>query len=293
MTRQKLFIIFFLFPFAIYGSNDSLWTNIHNIAIKAEGKVSVSARLIEDSSYFNYYGDEMCAMQSVFKFPIALAVLNRIDKNEFSLQHKIHFTLHDLKNYTESTQRDSFYTGNINITFDKLIRYMVSQSDNISCDALIHQIGKPKDIAKFINKNGVEDIEIKYDEVTMGRKWKNQYKNVCSPNAMTLILEKFYTGKLLSKNNTDYLYQVMLETTTGKNRIIKLLPKGTKVAHKTGTSNSKDGMTAAVNDCGIIELPNGKHLAVAIFISDTKASMETAESVIAEIAQTLYASFAN
>lgn len=283
-----LLLIHLILPFSAFADNDSLLLKIKTIAQDAKGKVSVSAFAIEDSISVSYYGDELCVMQSVFKYPIAIAILNKIDKGDFSLQHKIHFTPEYVAKYTTSLMRDSFYNGNINVTFDKLIRYMVAQSDNISCDALLHHLGKPKEVAKFIRKQGIEDFEIRYNEMDMHKKWQNQYSNVCSPNAMVQLLTKFYQGKILSKTNTDYLYQVMLETTTGKNRIVNLLPKGTPVAHKTGTSETEKGMTAATNDVGIITLPNGKHIALAVFVNDAYAEGAVLESVIARIAKAIY-----
>jgi beta-lactamase class A len=80
----------------------------------------------------------------------------------------------------------------------------------------------------------------------------------------------------------------MIESPTGQKRLKGLLPKGTVVAHKTGTSGTRDGVTAATNDVGIITLPNGRHLAVAIFVSDSPADEATRERVIAEIAKALW-----
>ena len=47
----------------------------------------------------------------------------------------------------------------------------------------------------------------------------------------------------------------------------------------------RDGITSATNDIGIITLPNGTHLAVAVFVSDSSADEATRESVIARIAK--------
>ena len=57
------------------------------------------------------------------------------------------------------------------------------------------------------------------------------------------------------------------------------------MAHKTGTSDTIDGVTTATNDVGIITLPNGQHLAIAVFVSTTKADEKTREDVIAKIAR--------
>ncbi len=64
-----------------------------------------------------------------------------------------------------------------------------------------------------------------------------------------------------------------------------LLPEGTIVAHKTGTSGTRKGITAATNDIGIITLPNKRHLAIAVFVSDSPADEATRERVIAKIAR--------
>jgi beta-lactamase class A len=80
------------------------------------------------------------------------------------------------------------------------------------------------------------------------------------------------------------LYEMSIAV-TGPNRIKGLLPKGTIVAHKTGTGGTNDGLTSATNDIGIIYLPNGKHLAVAVFVSDSPADDKTREGVIARIAK--------
>jgi beta-lactamase class A len=57
------------------------------------------------------------------------------------------------------------------------------------------------------------------------------------------------------------------------------------VAHKTGTAGSHKAITAATNDIGIITLPNGTHLAIAVFVSDSAADEATREGVIAKIAK--------
>jgi beta-lactamase class A len=77
----------------------------------------------------------------------------------------------------------------------------------------------------------------------------------------------------------------MQESQTGRNRIRNLLPEGTTVADKTGTSWTRNGRTAATNDIGLITLPDGRHLALAIFVADSTAPDAIREKVIARIAR--------
>ncbi len=85
----------------------------------------------------------------------------------------------------------------------------------------------------------------------------------------------------------------MTEASTGAHRLKGLLPPGTTVAHKTGTGGTSDeGITSAINDAGIIVLPDGSHLAIAVFVSNTKEALETGEEVIARIARAAYTYYA-
>ena len=61
------------------------------------------------------------------------------------------------------------------------------------------------------------------------------------------------------------------------------------VAHKTGSSGTnKEGLTAAVNDIGIVFLPNGKHFFISVFVTNSKENAETNEKIIADIAKATY-----
>jgi beta-lactamase class A len=79
----------------------------------------------------------------------------------------------------------------------------------------------------------------------------------------------------------------------GPKRLKGLLPAGTPVAHRTGTSaTNAQGLSPALNDVGVILLPNGQHVALAVFVTDSYADTATRELVIATIAKAVYDEFA-
>ena len=80
-------------------------------------------------------------MQSVYKYPLALAILNQVDKGIFSLEQKIHIKKEDLLPDTWSPLRKKYPDGNADITLDELLNITVSQSDNNGCDILFRLIG--------------------------------------------------------------------------------------------------------------------------------------------------------
>jgi beta-lactamase class A len=112
-----------------------------------------------------------------------------------------------------------------------------------------------------------------------------QYRNSATPDAALALLRALHSGPAVSAKSRALLLQHMTETKTGPDRIKGELPPGTVVAHKTGTSNTVQGITAATNDIGIIRLPDGRHLAIAVFVSDAKTDQATREAVIARLAR--------
>ena len=66
------------------------------------------------------------------------------------------------------------------------------------------------------------------------------------------------------------------------------LPPGTTLAHKTGHSGTHGGVTAATNDIGLVTLPDGRRVAIAVFVTDSRANETTRQRVIARIAQAVY-----
>jgi hypothetical protein len=56
----------------------------------------------------------------------------------------------------------------------------------------------------------------------------------------------------------------MRDTPRADQRIKGRLPAGAIVMHKPGTSDTDHGLTAATNDIGLIALPDGRRLAIAV-----------------------------
>ena len=284
-------ICFGLFAGQIRAQNDSPKAQIKRIIVRAQGKVGVSVAGLDDNFSLNINADKRYPMQSVFKFPLALAILDSVDRGKLSLDRKIHVTKKDLLPKTWSPLREDFPDGT-DIALGDLLAYTVSKSDNNGCDILFRLIGGTKIVENYIHRLGVKDIAIAATEEEMAQKWSVQYTNWNKPEAMTELLEKFDAGKILSKSSGDFLMKIMVETSTGTHRIKGLLPDGTIVAHKTGTSGTNEkGVTGATNDVGIVTLPNGKHFAIVVYVSDSTADEQTRDRIIAETTKVIYDSY--
>ena len=137
----------------------------------------------------------------------------------------------------------------------------------------------------YVTDLAVTDMIVLNTEKELGQDWQVQYRNSATPEAAIALLRALHEKRGLSESSQALLLKYMIESTPGTKRIKGLLPTGTIVAHKTGTSGTEKGITAATNDIGIITLPNGKHLAIAVFVSDSPADEATREGVIAKIAK--------
>jgi len=257
---------------------------VHN----AEADIGIAILALEDHDTVSVHGERHYPMQSVYKLHLGMVVLQQVDRGEHTLHERIHITRKDLLP-TYSPLRDEHPAGEFDITVGELIHYAVSLSDNNACDILFRMMGGTKTVDDHVHHFGVRAVSIAATEEEMSRGWDVQFTNWTTPRAAIQLLQILYQGKALSPSSRDLLLKEMTGTPRGNNRIKGLLPPGTVVAHKPGTSNTNDqGITAATNDVGIITLPNGKHIALAVFLSNSRASDERREKIIAEISKVVW-----
>jgi beta-lactamase class A len=178
----------------------------------ASGKVGV-AIIGENHDTLTINGSDKFPMQSVFKFPLALAILNQVDKGIFSLEQKIHLSKDDLLPDTWSPLRDKYPDGDVDITLDELLTATVSRSDNNGCDKMFRLIGGTEKVEQYIHGLGIKDISIVATEAEMHKDWNIQYRDFSSPAAMAQLLYKFFYGKILTEKSREYLFKIMVKTT--------------------------------------------------------------------------------
>jgi beta-lactamase class A len=273
-------------------TRDSLFTDsVKSIALAARGHVGVDIMDAESNQGYSLNAHDHFPMLSVFKFPLALYVLDQVDKGRLSPDQRLTIRKSEWTN-TYSPLLDQHEENTFQLTMRDLLAGAVSLSDNVACDLLFRLIGGPPPVNLYIHGLGVREINIAATEKEMATDPQNMYRNWCTPADMDVLLQMFYEGHVLSPESTALLKQWMTETPTGPRRIKGLLPKGTVVAHKTGTSDTdSNGLTIATNDAGVMSLPNGHHLYVVVFISDSHADEAMREGVIARISRLAYNSF--
>lgn len=291
MTRlvcRTTLIVLLISSQAYTQSIDSLRQHIKQIAASTNTVVGVSIVGNNGKDTIAVNAERHFPMQSVFKFHIALTMLSEIDKGNFSLDQKIKIQKKDLVPEIYSPIREKYPKGTT-LTIAEILKYMVSQSDNIGCDVLLRLLGGPQFVENYFLNNKFKDISIKINEEVMQNNWDLQFQNWTTPKAANQVLASFYSNsqKLLSQESHDFIWKIMRETSTGLDQLKGKLPEGTVVAHKTGWSgrNKTTGITAAVNDVGVVFLPTGQHFFISVFITDSKDDKTTDAKIIADIAK--------
>lgn len=261
-----------------------LKNQIEQIAEVTEGPVGVSIMLLETGEATNYNGDQKFPMQSVYKFPIAMAVLHQVDLGHLRLEQKVSFDKSDFVTENQHSPIRLKYPDGGELSLKDLLQFAVSESDGSACDILLRVLGGPQQVMQYLRKLGIKGLVVETTEKEMGFDETVQYRNWSKPKAIVKLLCILHQGKKgLSTSSRDLLLELMIKTTTGLKRIKGQLPTETIVAHKTGSSRTIGGITRATNDVGLVSLPNGKNFAIAVFVSDTKAAEQTREEVIAKI----------
>jgi beta-lactamase class A len=290
-SGNKILYAFFLLILSIQANaqnNDALQEQVAHFLASKNAFVGLAVWDSKGAEILSFRGDDRFPMQSVFKFHIGLTMLAEIDKGRFSLDQKITIEKSELLPGLYSPIREKYPEGSI-LSIAEILEYTVSLSDNVGCDILLKLLGGPDFVEGFIRAHGIEGISIKINEEVMQSNWDLQFQNWTSPNAANRVLHKFFlnSNQELSSNSYHFIWKIMSETATGANRLKGKLPTETVVAHKTGWSgkNEETGITAAVNDMGIVFLPNGEYFIISVFVSDSKEEPETNEEIIANIAK--------
>ena len=262
---------------------ENLQKQMQEIASVTKGPVGAAAMIVETGEKVSISGSEHFPMQSVYKLPIAMAILKRIDNNTLTFDDKITVQPKDFVSRREFSIATKYPKG-ADLPIRELLDYMISESDGTACDALMRMLGGPEVVTKNLREWGLNDIVLATYEQDMFKTPAVSFQNWSTPEAMVELLKLLQTEKVLSAERRDILLSLMIKSRPGQQRIKGLLP-GTTVAHKTGTSGTINGVTTATNDVGIVTLGNGKHLAIAVFVSSTTADEKTREGVIAKIAR--------
>ncbi len=294
------------------------------LAEAAGGTAGVCAVHVESGERAAVRGSERFPMMSVYKLPIALALLHRVEMGETRLDKKIGLQPSDLR-LGRSPIADAHPDGNVTLTLRELLEALLVESDNTASDLVLREAGGAGAVTARLRELGITAIRVDRPEGRLAldylgiadappegewtlallrkifdgvsplqrapsaRAWTEDPRDTAAPDAMADLLVSCLQGKALNSENTRLLLDLMARSTPAPGRLKGKLPQGTAVAHKSGMSMSADGYTGAINDVGLITLPGtAGHLAVAVFVKGSERDVAIVDDAIARISRAAY-----
>jgi beta-lactamase class A len=278
------------------------------------GRIGVAAQEIGSGESITVNGDETFVMASTYKVAIAVTALRQVDQGKLKLTDLIDCPVEKMVPGPNPLVMNFLHPG-IKLSVANLIEPMIVESDNSATDFLLEAVGGPAAVTKMLRDIGITDFRVDRDVSEILRDfygledrayvsvataayakdptlilrqsdrnldYEKDPRDQTTPKAMLQLLLAIDSGKALSETSREFLLGVMSRTRTGGGRLKGLLPKGTPVAHKTGT------LGGVANDVGYVTLPDGRRFAIAVYTKSSTTSEEDRSRAIAEVTRTLY-----
>ena len=290
-------------------SIDTVASDIERIADATGGIVGVSATQLATGRHLGYREDQLFPTASVVKLPLIVtlyedALAGRIDLSERVV-------------YRDETKVAGsgvlqYLDDGLDPTLRDLAVLMMSVSDNTATDLLFDRVGKSR-IEATMDRLGLASIRVPFDirEMLMelvdmdhskpggydelrrllrlssgsgGRSMIPEQADRTTPADMCRLLERLESRAILDDDSCTAIIELM-KRIQSSTRIPGLLPKGTVVAHKTGSYRRLR------NDVGIVYAPNGPYV-VALFARELARDNIEDDAALAKISLAIYEEFA-
>jgi beta-lactamase class A len=296
-------------------NKSDLMNTFSELEQRTQGMLGISALRLEGVATQNieYNADQKFFMCSTFKIPIAICFLQKAERDNLKLTDSIPVTAYDLRVGVTTTMNQFDYSQPVMVTYENLLQYMLQESCNSSSDIIFREAGGAPALRKFFSAACIADMEITKSILELFAAWdgiKNipadgrvtieEYKKLeqavtpeesalaqrqyrpqdgdATPRAMNMVMEKFVKNEFLTRENTDWLLDVMRGCKTGKRRLKGLLPKEIDVAHKTGT------ISGCCCDVGLVD----GDIVVTVYLKNSKLDVDACERIIAEAGLAIY-----
>lgn len=273
---------------ALYAN--SLQQRIAELADPARGRIGVAAIDLATGEEVMVLGDQLFPMASTSKIAIAGTFLEMVEQGRYSLTSEFPLMM-PVASARFSSAKAPVRAGQSMPAID-LIEIMITRSSNPATDALLAAVGGPAKVNDWIRRKGIGEFSINRDIATLVRDDGEHNpavhidtRDAATPRAMVRLLSGLYRGEFLSDQSRQVLLSAMSRTVTGKRRIPAHIPLEARVSHKTGSLNNTS------SDIGLIECPDGRVIAVAIYVTGQGTKLAREER-IAAIARALYDGFA-
>jgi beta-lactamase class A len=269
-------------------TTDQLRTGIEAAARRAElTRVAVAFHDLGGGQRFSFEGEQLFHAASTFKAAVLLALLREVMMGRVQLDDKLQVRNRFL-GLTDGVpfrvQRDRDADAKVHralgrsLSMRELAHAMITRSSNLATNllldfltpALVQETMAAAGIGGLIVRRGVEDIVAHEQGIN----------NEASAEGLVALFLAFLREDLLSSALQQEAIQILLEQEFG-NMIPARLPRGVKVAHKTGE------ISTHAHDAGLVMVDGAPPYAVAI-LTESEPGSERRQTAVAEISELVF-----
>lgn len=206
---------------------------------------------------------------SIYKVPLALAILHKIEEGEVGYDQKLLVTENQIRySFDPLAKRDLPFE----VSVRELLEYLICYSDNTAMTTLEHRLG------------GVYDLQETY-EVDLGIKGITRLPGKTNAKSVAALFRGIYEEKYLDSANNEFLLSLLKDIAPGQNdRIPAGVPEDIEVAHKIGT------LDRVYQDAGIVY---GQRSDYIIVVLNKDINQGEAREKIQEISEITYRYLSN
>jgi len=199
--------------------------------------------------------------RSLFKVPLMVLILKKVEEGELSLDQKVIVKPADLL----GVELETIVLTEYETTIGELIAKMIQESDNAAVSILINKFIVVEDYVKIVSTMGLptplEDYSV-------------------SPKEYANIFRSLYLSTYLRRPFSELALTILLDTKFNS-QLPAGLPKDVKISHKVGF----DKNLGFYHDCGIVYLPEHPYL---ICIMSQDNTQENADEMMSSLSKIVY-----
>ena len=215
---------------------------IRTIADGVDGVVGVTIQDLTTAERFALRGDTVFTQASAIKLPVLVELFRQVEQGRYGLDDLVTLEHDDIVPGSGVLQR--LTPGSVRMTLRDVATLMVTLSDNTATNMIIDRVGMEN-----VNQT-MARLELPHTKLQRkmmdSEAWLADRENLSTPNEQARLLELIHRGDVLNDASRKELLHIL--SIPKSSRIRPLLPRGTRVAHKTGT------VPGVVVDVGIVYL---------------------------------------
>ena len=273
---------------AIAQSSDSLADKIQ-ARIAQDVGVQVSLAYIDlasgDTLFIN--PDSSFHAASTMKVPVMIELFRRASTGSFAMNQGLMLvnqfaSIVDGSLYALDPGSDSdttlYHRIGDRVSVDTLLRLMITRSSNFATNTLITLVGA-ESVNRTMRTFGANRIQV-LRGVADGKAFDKGLNNTTTARDLAIVLQAIEGGRAASPAATREMLGILLAQEFNE-KIPAGLPRGTRVAHKTGE------ITAVSHDAAIV-YPDGRKPYVLVVLTRGIADGEKSSKLIADLSEIVY-----